>query len=150
MQSWFKTNPALAQPRLASTSCTTTRESCSPSSASPCKMLWLTRRLDAGIRFQTSTPLRGCDSTRLKYADLNVPTLQAILAVFRGLKKCPGPPSRNMWRLSAHEFCKSLLLFFDTGEHWPNGLHSQIPACSDWALKNGKALVKLVSRILKE
>lgn len=71
--------------------------------------------------------------------------LQAVLAVFRGLKRCPGPVGMNMYRLSAHELCKSLLVFFDDGKHWPNGLHSQIPACQDWALKTAKALVKLVS-----
>lgn len=71
--------------------------------------------------------------------------LQAVLAVFRGLKRFPGPKTMNMYRLSAHELCKSILVFFDDGKHWPNGLHSQIPACQDWALKTAKALVKLVT-----
>ena len=50
----------------------------------------------------------------------------------------------NIYRLSAHELSKSILAFFDHGQHWPNGLHSRIPACEEWALKNARALAKLV------
>ncbi|CAK8989880.1 unnamed protein product [Durusdinium trenchii] len=72
---------------------------------------------------------------------------QAVMAVFRGLKKYPAPQGMNMYRLSAHELCKALLAFFDGGGYWPSGLHSQIPACQEWALKTARGLVKLVSRM---
>ena len=102
---------------------------------------------------QTGSP----DPTRVKLqqttlwlGDFVIMTWQAVMAVFRGLKKYPAPQGMNMYRLSAHELCKALLAFFDGGGYWPSGLHSQIPACQEWALKTARGLVKLAHWSLLE
>lgn len=71
--------------------------------------------------------------------------MEAVYAVFVGLKKFPGPRVATMFRLSWVELKKSILAFFDHGRRWPHGLHSEIPACKEWAEKTAKGLVKLAT-----
>lgn len=69
--------------------------------------------------------------------------MQAVLAIFRGLKRYGGGGAS--YRLSQYEIKKSILLFFDQGGLWPKGLRSSIPACDEWAMKTAKGVVKLVA-----
>ncbi|CAK9072034.1 unnamed protein product [Durusdinium trenchii] len=50
--------------------------------------------------------------------------------------------------LSAYTLQKAILLFYSKHGLYPRGLYSELPAVSDWALKQGIALKKLAPRWL--
>lgn len=51
---------------------------------------------------------------------------------------------KNAWRLSSHMMGEALLIFFTECKLWPTGLSRELPCVQHWALKEARAIVKLV------
>ncbi len=68
-------------------------------------------------------------------------TIQVILATIKGsLNRV----SNHAPQMSAYTLKRAILVFYAKHKLFPDGLCSELPAVSDWALKSGAILKKLV------